>query len=164
MGLQLVSVEGMAVRRVKQWARRCETCSMIIHDHDRLFCSRCGNPYLSKVSISVDHETGKTHVYLGKYYRPRTRGLTFNIPQPGKAGRYDGELLLREDQLMMGAWRQKAIRKKKEMDSMFGKDITETLGMTVRKAPSDVCYGYGRKNPNAAKGRERRGKKKRKGT
>lgn len=55
------------------------------------------------------------------------------------ACRYDGELLLREDQLLMGAWRQKAVRKKKELDSMFGDDITDALGMSVRRAPTEVC-------------------------
>lgn len=87
MGLRLVSLEGLAVRRVKQWARRCDPCGNIVHDPDRMFCPRCGNPHLNRVSISVDHETGKLRVHLGKFYRPRTRGMTFNIPLPGKAGR-----------------------------------------------------------------------------
>jgi RNA-binding protein NOB1 len=62
----------------------------------------------------------------------------------------------------MGTWRQKMIRKQKEVNSVFGADITEALGISVSKKATDIHYGYGKKNPNAQKGRERRGKKKRK--
>ena len=41
---------------------------------------------------------------------------------------------------------------------MFGKNITGDVGMTISRS-ADIVVGYGRKNPNAARGRERRGKK-----
>ena len=44
------------------------------------------------------------------------------------------------------------------MSSMFGEDITGNVGLTVSKS-ADIVVGYGRKNPNATRGRERRGKK-----
>jgi RNA-binding protein NOB1 len=143
MGLRLVSVDGMAVRRVKQWARRCEACAKLVMDQERIFCPRCGNPYLSRVSISVDSETGHVTVYLSKNYRPRTRGCKYPLPKPGHAGRFEGELLLREDQLMMGIWAQKMKRRQKAVNSIFGSDITETLGMTIRKPVEDIHFGYG---------------------
>lgn len=46
------------------------------------------------------------------------------------------------------------------MASMFGEEITDSLGMDVQKTVG-IQVGYGKKNPNAQKGRERRGKKKR---
>lgn len=125
-----------------------------------MFCPRCGNAYLSRVSISIDSETGQLKVHLSKHWRPK-KGCKYSIPKTTKHGRFDGELLLREDQLMMGIWQQKMKRRPKAVDSMFGSDITETLGMAVNKSVhQDVHFGYGRKNPNAQKGRERRGKKK----
>jgi len=65
---------------------------------------------------------------------------------------------------MMGIWKQKARRSEKEIDSMFGKDITERVGLGtgVRVHNSDVHFGYGRKNPNSQKGRDKRGKRKKK--
>ena len=60
---------------------------------------------------------------------------------------------------MMGVWRQKAQRGVKEAESMWGADMTETLGVSVAKA-TDMRVGYGRTNPNATRGRERRGQKK----
>ena len=84
------------------------------------------------------------------------------MPKPGTKGRFEGEVLLREDQLQMGIWHQKTIQKAKEQSSMFGADVTEKTGLSVRKGP-EIKIGHGRKNPNAMKnGRERRGAKKRK--
>jgi RNA-binding protein NOB1 len=131
-----------------------------------MFCPRCGNAYLSRVSISVDSVTGQLKVHLSKLWRPR-KGQKYSLPKPGHnhkhgQGRFQGELLLREDQLKMGIWQQKVKRRNKALDSMFGADITETLGMAVSKtaAADGIQFGYGKKNPNAQRGRERRGKKK----
>lgn len=80
--------------------------------------------------------------------------------------RFQGDILLREDQLMMGAWNQKVkIRSggkaKSAAQSMFGQDIAANVGCRAQSMRSDdINVGFGRRNPNAAKGRERRGKKK----
>ena len=37
-------------------------------------------------------------------------GTKYSIPKPGSRGRYEGELLLREDQLLTGIWRQKSVK------------------------------------------------------
>lgn len=162
MGLHLLSVDGVAVTRVKQWVRRCDACAKLVPDPDRMFCPRCGNGYLSRASVSVDRETGQLKVHLSKLWRPR-KGCKYSIPKPDKHGRFEGDLLLREDQLMMGIWRQRVKRRAKAVDSMFGSEVTEALGLAVGRtaAQEGIQYGYGRKNPNAQKGRERRGKKKR---
>jgi RNA-binding protein NOB1 len=66
-------------------------------------------------------------------------------------------MLLREDQMMQGIWAQRA-RGKSTKNSMFGEEISEQFGKQVLTG-SDLVVGFGRKNPNAQKGRERRGKK-----
>jgi hypothetical protein len=71
-------------------------------------------------------------------------------------------LLLVEDQLLTGWWGQE-FRKTTSKSSMFGEHVTESLGLnmtTKGSSGSQIRVGYGRQNPNAAKGRERRGKKK----
>ncbi len=163
LGLHLLSIDGVAVTRVKQWVRRCDACAKLVHDPDRMFCPRCGNGYLSRASVSVDRETGQLRVHLSKLWRPR-KGCKYSIPKPDKHGRFEGDLLLREDQLMMGIWRQRVKRRTKAVDSMFGSDVTESLGLGPvgrTAAQEGIQYGYGRKNPNSQRGRERRGKKKR---
>jgi RNA-binding protein NOB1 len=158
MGLPLLSVNGMTVNRVKQWILRCAACFKTTTDMSKLFCPICGNSTLEKVSCSVDATTGVTRLHLRKNYKTNLRGTKFSLPKPGTAGRFKGDLLLREDQLLTGIWAQKAKRSVKSVGSMFGEHITENVGLTINKAP-DLVVGYGRKNPNSQRGRERRGKK-----
>jgi RNA-binding protein NOB1 len=158
MGLPLLSVNGMTVNRVKQWILRCAACFKTTTDMSKLFCPICGNSTLEKVSCSVDATTGVTRLHLRKNYKINLRGTKFSLPKPGTAGRFKGDLLLREDQLLTGIWAQKAKRSVKSVGSMFGEHITENVGLTINKAP-DLVVGYGRKNPNSQRGRERRGKK-----
>ena len=108
------------------------------------------------------------------------------MPKP-KGGR-EGPMLVSEDQLMVGVWKQRA-QKKQNIDSFFGGAamgkttvgrnrccifvhvVLELTSLTTitptelghrRVKGADVVVGGGRRNPNACKGRERRGQKKKK--
>ena len=158
MGLHVISVDGMMIKSVKQWVLRCMACYTIHYDMDRLFCSRCGAHHMSRVGASIDARTGELRLHLKKNYRVDKSGQKFSLPAPGSRGRYEGELLLREDQLLSGIWRQKTVKIRKDVASHFGEDLTSDLGIHVNKGAA-IVVGVGKKNPNAAKGRERRGKK-----
>eukprot|EP00535_Pseudo-nitzschia_heimii_P000593 CAMPEP_0197177156 /NCGR_PEP_ID=MMETSP1423-20130617/2867_1 /TAXON_ID=476441 /ORGANISM="Pseudo-nitzschia heimii, Strain UNC1101" /LENGTH=766 /DNA_ID=CAMNT_0042626669 /DNA_START=118 /DNA_END=2418 /DNA_ORIENTATION=+ len=205
MNLILLSTEGMRIRRLKSWVIRCGACFHIhgadqdfrdeSHHHmKRLFCSHCGSDMLQRISASVDGKTGRLKLHFSKRKQGRhhsIRGTKFSLPKPGSGNKYKGDLLLREDQLLSGAWNQKVKinsgRKHQtaKSHSMFGRDIASSVGCNVRSTSSatfggkgwsssanttsggfgfnadDIRVGFGaRKNPNAAKGRERRGKKK----
>ena len=167
MGMKLITVDGMAVRRLKQWVTRCGACFTVSSNDNsnqssHLFCARCGSDMLQRVAASVDGKTGRYILHLSKKRQKKVnlRGTKFSLPKPGKGNRFEGDLLLREDQLMMGAWHQKVKKGNKEVQSIFGSDITMGVGLDVTKR-DDVQIGFGRRNPNASKfGRERRGKKK----
>ena len=159
MGLQLVSVEGRVIDQVKQWVIRCGACFQIHFDMDRLFCTRCGSDMMQRISASVDSRTGELRLHLKKNYVHHTRGKKYSLPAPGKQGRFNGELLLREDQLLTGIWRQKTVKVRKDVRSAFGEDITSDVGLHINKG-SAIKVGLGKRNPNSQKGRERRGKKK----
>lgn len=47
---------------------------------------------------------------------------------------------------------------RKNIASAFGDEITSDVGLQINKG-NRIVVGYGKKNPNAMKGRERRGKK-----
>ncbi|RYH29511.1 hypothetical protein EON65_08255 [archaeon] len=159
MGLHIVSASGMLVKRVKKWVLRCMACFKIQgEDLTRLFCSGCGAAHLSRVSVSI--ENGELKVHLKKDYKVNTRGMQYSLPAPGKQGRFDGELLLREDQLLHGIWRQKLVKINKDVKSAFGEDVTSEVGIQLNKQEG-IKVGMGKVNPNAQKGRERRGKSKR---
>lgn len=160
MGLQVISLEGMLIRLVKQWVLRCGACYQVHYQMDRLFCSKCGAHFLQRIAASVDAKTGMLRLHLKKNYRQNIRGMQHSLPKPGKQGKYEGELLLREDQLLSGIWHQKAVKVRKDVRSAFGEDITSDVGVHINKGNA-IKVGLGRRNPNADKGRERRGKKKR---
>lgn len=168
MNLELLSVDGVKVRKLKSWVTRCAVCFKIYtgseNDGKRLFCEKCGSSALQRIAASVDGNTGRLKLHLKKNYRSATRGTQFALPKPGSQNRFMGDLLLAEDQLLYGAWNQrvKITKSKKEKQSIFGADIAANVGchkdLTKR---DDIKVGFGRKNPNATKfGRERRGKKK----
>lgn len=175
MGLILLSVDGMQIRRLKSWVLRCGACFKIHTDPvdpktgmRRMFCAHCGSDRVQRVSASVDGKTGRLKLYFSKRKRNKymsARGMKFSLPKPGTGNRFQGDLLLREDQLLMGAWQQKVKKNKggqsrAHTESIFGKDIASNVGCGVTSMPNDIQVGFGRRNPNAAKGRERRGKKK----
>lgn len=162
MNLHVINVDGMQIRAVKQWVLRCMACFTIHYDMDRLFCSKCGANHMSRVACSIDSKTGSLRLHLKKGYTPNRRGKQHSLPLPGKQGRFQGELLLREDQLLTGIWRQKTVKMQKDVRSAFGHDITSDVGLHINKSQA-IRVGLGRANPNADKGRERRGAKKKKG-
>ena len=173
MNLELLSVDGVKVRKLKSWVTRCGACYKIYTNADnsgplaskRLFCERCGSDFMQRIAASVDGKTGRLRLHLSKKYKHNLRGTKFSLPKPGTGNRFQGDLLLREDQLMMGAWNQKVKissggKAKNAAQSMFGRDIATNVGCHATAANTDIKVGFGRRNPNEAKGRERRGKKK----
>jgi len=178
MNFELLTVDGIKVRRLKTWVSRCGACFTIYTDTEnsgpykpkRLFCSRCGSDMMQRVAASVDSKTGRLRLHLSKNYKTSTRGTKFSLPKPGSNNRFQGDLLLREDQLMMGAWNQKVKKmsggsSKGAAQSVFGSDLAANVGCHATRVHSDdIKVGFGRRNPNAATGgRERRGKKKKTG-
>lgn len=160
LGLHVISTDGMLVRKVRKFVLRCNAC-FTVHTKDlaRLFCSRCGSNYLSRIAASVD-EGGQLKLHLKKNYRIDTTGTKYSVPAPGKQSRFEGELLFREDQLLSGIWRQKVVKINKDIKSAFGEDVTSDVGLHLNKQDK-INIGLGKGNPNARKGRERRGKKSR---
>lgn len=157
VGLRLLSADGMLIKRVKQWILKCIACFATSTEMERLFCPKCGSHTMERVSYSLGPD-GKMTFHTRANRPVKLAGTKFSLPKP-KGGR-DGDLLLREDQLMMGIWRQRQQQHKKVMGSAFGEHVAHDLGVKAEKHAS-IVVGYGRMNPNAQKGRERRGKKKR---
>tara|TARA_B110000208_G_scaffold180966_1_gene231204 strand:- start:17 stop:349 length:333 start_codon:yes stop_codon:yes gene_type:complete len=87
----------------------------------------------------------------------QTKGMQYSIPKH-HGGRAPDQLL-RADQLLTGQWKQRASARGTARCA-FGGHISAELGMMVGTVPAEVKVGFGRSNPNAQRGRERRGKKK----
>jgi rRNA maturation endonuclease Nob1 len=166
LGLFILSAQGLVVTQIRRWVLRCMACYTLQGtDLTRLFCKRCGAAHMSRVACSLQRN-GSLQLHLRKGYQVDTAGMKYSLPAPGKQDRFEGEVLLREDQLLLGIWRQKAVRVRRDVQSAFGEDVTDAIGMHLNKQTS-LHVGMGARskgnskgNPNAQKGRERRGKKK----
>mgnify|MGYP005844980825 CR=1 FL=1 len=94
MGLELLSVDGVKIRRLKNWVMRCGACFKIYTKNDdtgphgmkRMFCERCGSDMLQRIAASVDGKTGRLRLHMSKKYKKNTRGTKFSLPKPGTVG------------------------------------------------------------------------------
>jgi len=162
MQLRLVTLEGRAVTSIRRFVLKCDSCKAICRKLNKKFCPACGNATLARLSFSICPD-GEFRYHYKKNRQVNTRGMRYSLPKP-RGGR-KGDLLLYEDQLLSGWWAQKVSSKKTTVTSMFGEHISESFGLQLSSPRHDsIRIGYGRDNPNAAKGRERRGKKKKRST
>lgn len=151
--LGVVSLDGRRINTVKSWVLKCDGCLNIIPaNQQRLFCPKCGHASLARLAYSID-ANGVRRYHYARNRRIKNKGIRFSIPK-------NADLLLREDQLLGGKWAQRAAAKS-SVESQWGRDVNDALGLGL-KTPAKVQVAYGTQNPNAAKGRERRGAAKKK--
>ena len=156
MHMNVVAISGRVIREIRHFVLKCDACYRICTDLAKLFCPFCGSNALAKLSYSVG-ENGIPQYHYKKGRRVNIRGTKFSLPSP-RGGR-QGDLLLREDQLFMGKWRQKSLTRRQKA-SVFGERVTESMGLSLARKGGDLRVGVGGRNPNSARGRDRRGKKK----
>lgn len=171
MNLQLASVGGKLVRSVKSWVLKCDACFKITPDMSKLFCPACGNATLARLGVTLGAD-GAPRYHYKKTRTFNTRGTVYSLPAP-KGGR-DGattDLLLREDQLLTGAWAVKVRTsrgKGAEREGLYAGRLASMpeaggAGSAAGGAGSRgfdamagrLVVGYGSRNPNASKGKRR---------
>ncbi|KAJ3249856.1 Nin1 binding protein [Boothiomyces macroporosus] len=157
MKLNLLSIDGMLIKKLKNWVLRCHACFKITTQMDKVFCPTCGNNTLIRTSIAID-QNGKMTIYLKKNFQYNNRGTVYSIPAP-KGGRNSKDLILREDQNE----HLKALAAKKRLDKKaLNQDVTmdELLAFgqpgARLSATGNPVIGYGRKNPNDVRNRKKK--------
>jgi RNA-binding protein NOB1 len=96
MNLELLTIDGVRVRRLKTWVTRCAACFTIYGGNDdkkgkcggRLFCDKCGSNTLQRIAASVDRNSGRLKLHMKKNYQHSTRGTKFSLPKAGKVSTY----------------------------------------------------------------------------
>ncbi len=91
MNLELLSVDGVKIRRLKSWVLRCGACFTVHADGagvgplgtKRMFCSRCGSDMMQRISASVDGKSGRLRLHLSQRHKNNLRGTKFSLPKPG---------------------------------------------------------------------------------
>jgi RNA-binding protein NOB1 len=175
MGFQLLGLDGMLITRVKRFKLLCTACGTINMETDRMFCFKCGGSTLSKVSVYMNSD-GQLTFFNNPRRKINLRGKIYSIPDP-KGGRGCKDLILREDDLLRGEYKQMAHKikrhEKKEMSAItdtlegnywaggagYGSHCVSNLlyedgakgGKTHSKGGlGRIQVGYGKKNPNKA--------------
>ncbi|KAF9398529.1 Nin1 binding protein [Mortierella sp. AD011] len=150
MGLNLLSIDGLRISKIKNWVLRCHACTKVTSDMDKKFCPSCGNATLMRTSTSTD-QNGNVKYYLKKNMVYNLRGTKYSIPTP-KGGRKNNDLILREDQREYEL-SLKFQRRQKKIDA-FDPDYAPRLleGQIDSRNPFGApVIGYGKRNPNAVK-------------
>jgi RNA-binding protein NOB1 len=149
MGLKVISMDGLAIKKVRQYVLRCHSCYKFCKQAEKKFCPACGNSTLVKVSMEVNTEGS---VSYSQTQRIKLRGSVYSIPLP-RGGRNNHDLIFAEDQFM---------ERQKKAPRSRGGDVFEdgyAFGALQSGSKKVVDVGYGRRNPNVA--RRKIGKKNR---
>eukprot|EP01126_Amoeba_proteus_P032134 TRINITY_DN313_c0_g2_i6.p1 TRINITY_DN313_c0_g2~~TRINITY_DN313_c0_g2_i6.p1 ORF type:complete len:161 (-),score=31.05 TRINITY_DN313_c0_g2_i6:166-648(-) len=140
MNLNLVSVDGIAIKSAQKWIKRCLSCRKFVKEMEDLFCKNCGSNCLQKISYTVSKD-GSINYNLPRF-KPSLRGTIYPIPYP-KGGRNNKDLIISAQQL------PKQRKQKKDID-LDDPDLLffQTSGRNLARPP---VVGYGKRNPNQAK-------------
>ncbi|EKM79849.1 hypothetical protein AGABI1DRAFT_119910 [Agaricus bisporus var. burnettii JB137-S8] len=144
MGLDLVSVEGKKIQRVRNYVLRCHACYKICKDQSRKFCPSCGNPSLLRATVTISSPNASKNapvlqVHLKPNFQHRIRGSKYSIPspKPGSAKTGNGEgLILREDQ-------SEYLRAKKHADGKREREEARMLKGMLSKGVQEGSVGVG---------------------
>ncbi|XP_062580303.1 RNA-binding protein NOB1-like [Saccostrea cucullata] len=111
MGLNVISVDGLLIKRAKSFVLRCFACMKITKDMMKEFCPYCGNRTLQKVSMTVE-EDGSIRYFLSRRKPISTKGMKHQLPLP-RGGKHSNNPILTEDQPRP---QQRAAKKKQHLD------------------------------------------------
>lgn len=96
----MLTLDGYRLTRVKRFKFLCRACNKLNCDVEREYCEFCGSHLLQKVSVYIN-DSGEISYFDNPKRRINLRGTIYSIPKP-KGGRKNKDLILREDELMLG--------------------------------------------------------------
>ena len=153
MGIKVLSMNGMLIKKAKQFVLKCNACFNVIYKMESAFCDRCGSDFLVKVSMTVDKK-GRVFFSKGSHRAQSVRGTIFSIPKPKHAAgsrRVEEKVVLREDELLMGSVGGRSsgsLRKAAYQGGTTIFDSTHTNRANDAFGGTRVVVGNGGKNPN----------------
>lgn len=73
MGIPIVSTEGYRIKSARRFILECHVCKMLERDPTKLFCQKCCNHSLLKVSCSLNAD-GTIYLYRKRNFQLNMRG------------------------------------------------------------------------------------------
>ncbi|XP_068232747.1 RNA-binding protein NOB1-like isoform X2 [Palaemon carinicauda] len=110
IGLSVMGVEGKIIRQIKTFTLRCYACFKLCSDMSKIFCPKCGNKTLKRVSVTVNPD-GTQKVWINFKKPINTRGMIFSLPRP-KGGQHARNPILVADQKEVRQFSSKISKKK----------------------------------------------------
>ncbi|XP_074646707.1 RNA-binding protein NOB1-like [Tubulanus polymorphus] len=162
MGLNVVSVDGMLIKKTKNFVLRCSACLKLTKNLEKEFCPHCGNHTLQKLTMTVN-EDGSIQYFLSRRKPMTTRGLKYSLPMP-KGGKHANNPILCEDQII-AQQRTTKFSKNNKLD-VFSPDYVANSSpfslndVTSRAAQLGIRDHKGQKSRNPNESRKRRGRRK----
>ena len=102
----------MRLTRVKRFKLLCKGCGWLNSKVDKLFCEKCGAATLAKVSVYLN-DNGEVTYFKNPKRKINLKGTIYSIPK-AKGGRGCNDLILREDDLLRGEYKQMVHRIEKQ--------------------------------------------------
>lgn len=128
IGLSVIALDGLVIKEVRTYIRRCYGCYTLTSNMTRLFCSKCGNKSLKRVVVHLDKD-GKQCVYINGKRPLNLKGKKYSLPKP-QGGKHAINPRLVEDQPMP---HQRPSRLAKTKTNPLDPDYTAGLSPFVTK-------------------------------
>ncbi len=150
LGIPVTSIDGMRIRKIKNYILKCITCETLNWDTTKVFCEHCGYNTMMKIGYSVDAD-GNVTVY-DKKADVRLRGTKYDLPKPSLSKK--GVIyILSEDQIMK---KKKDFNLESNLDKILDnydnfKELNDRNTQKNYNTSKNFVWGYPKQNPNASK-------------
>ena len=153
INLHVLSAEGIIIKDTKTWILRCYACYFTTPKMDKIFCPKCGNKTLKRVSVTLN-EDGSQQIHISTRRPLNNRGKVFSLPKP-KGGKYAVNPILTADQQVPQQKKSAMARCKTNamnQDYVAGNSPFSIRDVNSRSAMLGMGQGdyyWAKKNPNA---------------
>jgi len=96
IGLNVMGVDGKLIQQLRTYILRCHACYKTTSVMDKVFCPKCGNKTLKKVSVTLNSD-GTQHIWVNTKRPINTKGMKYSLPRP-RGGKHAVNPILVVDQ------------------------------------------------------------------
>ncbi|GFY51068.1 RNA-binding protein NOB1 [Trichonephila inaurata madagascariensis] len=118
MGLNVISVDGMLIKRTHVFILRCYSCYKTTGDSTKVFCPNCGNNTLKRVSVTVS-EDGTKRIHINFKKPIPIRGTRYSIPLPKRGKHQKNPIVCADQPVPQNRPSKNALRKLKVLDEDY---------------------------------------------